>query len=76
MNHSAFSSYDWSIAASVAALFLSRISLLLNNDIMEIITAVSAVILCLTAIVKFLDLVIEKLPKWSEKIRKIRKPKG
>lgn len=76
MNNTAFSSYDWSIVASLAALFFSRISLLITNDIMEIITAVSAIILCLTAIVKFLDLAIDKLPTWAEKIRKLRKPKG
>lgn len=77
MNHeSAFSAYDWSYLASLSALLLSRISVLLNDDIMGIITAVSAIILCLTAIIKFVDLAIDKVPTWTEKIRKLRKPKG
>jgi hypothetical protein len=70
-----FDSYDYSVASSIAAIVLSQIALALNHNVMELITAFSAAVLALTALVKFIDLVIEKIPTWREKIRKTRKPK-
>jgi hypothetical protein len=70
-----FDSYDYSIASSIAAIVLSQVAICLNHNLMELITAFSAVILALTAFVKFLDIVIDKLPTWKEKIKKFRKPK-
>ena len=62
--------------ASVCALIFSQISITLPDDnIMKWITAISSVVLLLTAIIKLIDLCTEKIPKWSAAITKrFRKP--
>lgn len=62
-NHTA----DWVVATSLGAFTFSKISMLINDQvIMEGVSSVSAVILCLTAILKFIDLAIEKWKKWKK----------
>lgn len=58
-------SYDWSLASSTIAFVMVQINKAVeSNMVMESITAISAVVFCLTAIVKFIDLVVEKSKKW------------
>ena len=65
-----FDNYDWSIATSLGAFVLAYLSNVLEQQTMEIITGISAGVLCLTAIVKFIDLLVERIPIWREKIKK------
>lgn len=61
--------------ASSFAVLMSEISIRIVDDpLLKIITAVSSVVLCLTAIIKLIDICIEKLPKWHTAIQiQIRK---
>lgn len=51
--------------ASIFALLMAELSISIPDDnLLKSITAVSSIVLCLTAMVKLVDLCIEKLPKW------------
>ena len=51
--------------ASVTALLFSQISIMIDDqNFMKTITAVSSVVLCLTALIKLIDLCHEKYIKW------------
>jgi hypothetical protein len=65
--------FDLTMLSSIMAFALSKVSMIVNdNDLMAVISGTSAVVLCLTAIIKFVDLVIEKYIKWKA----LRKPKS
>lgn len=50
--------------ASISAVLLSQITILIEDQsMMKAITAISSVVLCLTAIIKLVDLCIEKYRK-------------
>lgn len=56
--------------ASLSALIISQISIRIEEDnTLKWITAISSIVLCITAIIKLIDLGIEKFPKWSRSIR-------
>ena len=64
--------YDWSLGGSFLAIVFAQISQAINNNpTMELITALGATVMCLTAIVKFVDLLLEKWQKW----KRIRTPR-
>lgn len=64
--------YDWSLGGSFLAVVFAQISKSLTHaPTMELITAVGATVMCLTAIVKFVDLLFEKWQKW----KRIRTPR-
>lgn len=64
--------YDWSLIGSTLAIVLAQINQAINNGpTMELVTAVGAVVMCLTAIVKFIDLLFEKWQKW----KRVRTPR-
>lgn len=67
---SGLNNMDWSLSASLSAIVLSQVSILVTNNSMEIISAISATILCLTAAIKFFDLLSEKIPKWRQRLKK------
>ena len=61
---------DWDITvlSSVGALAMSMLSMIISDqNIMAAVSSISAIILCLTAIVKFVDLVFDKWKKWTKK---------
>lgn len=63
-----FNDWDITMLSSISALLLSFVSVNITEyNIMASISYISAIILCLTAIVKFVDLVIEKWKKWTKK---------
>ncbi len=56
-----FTNWDMTMLSSLGALILSYVSDTIEMpDIMAWISAVSAVILCLTSIIKFIDLIVDK----------------
>jgi hypothetical protein len=62
-----FNTFDWTLALSLSALTLSKIALYTAEEqAMSAISAISAIIFCLTALIKFIDLVIEKYHKWKK----------
>lgn len=63
-----FSNFDITLASSVSAYAFSLVAIQ-NDTILSGISAVSAVIFCLTAIIKFVDLVFDKYNKWRIKIK-------
>ena len=74
MNH--FSDSLLTALASFTALIFSQISITLPDDnLMKWITAISSVVLCLTAIIKLIDLCTEKFPKWSRALAKFTRTK-
>jgi hypothetical protein len=60
-----FSNLDMALASSVSAYAFALVAIQ-NDTVMSAISAVSAVIFCLTAIIKFVDLVIDKWKKWKK----------
>ena len=63
-----FTDWDITMLTSIGALLLSFISTSIDEqNVMALISSVSAVILCLTAIIKFIDLVLDKWKKWTKK---------
>lgn len=62
--------------ASFLAVVLSQISASIDDpNFLKMVTAISSVVLCLTALIKFVDLCLDKIPKWSAAIkRRLRKP--
>lgn len=60
--------WDITMISSISSFALSFFSLLGDpTNYLTIVSSVSAIILCLTSIVKFIDLVLEKWKKWKEK---------
>jgi uncharacterized membrane protein len=56
---------------SVSALIISQISITIADEsFMKAVTAVSSIVLCLTAVIKLTDLCLEKIPKWYASIVK------
>ncbi len=56
-----FTNWDMTMLSSLGALILSYVSDTIEMpDFMAWISAVSAVILCLTSIIKFIDLIVDK----------------
>lgn len=50
--------------ASFLALVLSQISTWITDEhFLKYVTAISSVVLCITAVIKFIDLLIKKTPK-------------
>lgn len=63
-----FTDWDITMLSSISALLLSFVSANIEDyQIMSAISYVSAIILCLTAIIKFIDLVMDKWTKWTKK---------
>jgi hypothetical protein len=62
------SNIDITLISSVTAYIFSIVATS-NETVLASISAISAIIFCLTAIIKFIDLVIDKWSKWS-KIKK------
>lgn len=62
--------------ASFLALVLSQISTLLTDEnFLKYVTALSSVVLCITAVVKFIDLMAKKIPQFIAFIkRQFKKP--
>lgn len=61
---------DWDITmlSSIGALLLSFVSSEMEQqNVMTIISYLSALILCLTSVIKFIDLVRDKWKKWTKK---------
>lgn len=59
-------SFDWTVILSIGALAMSNVAIfLVDRTAMELISAVSAILLCLTAFVKFVDLLYDKFQKWG-----------
>lgn len=59
---------DWSMAYSLIAFVLVQVSKVMQTaPMMEAVTAISAVVFCLTSIVKLIDLIMEKYRKWKRK---------
>lgn len=63
-------------AASFLALVLSQISTLITDEnFLKYVTALSSVVLCLTALIKFIDLMAKKIPQFIAFVnRQFRKP--
>ncbi len=62
--------------ASFLALALSQLSASITDEnFLKWVTATSSVVLCLTAVIKFVDLCVEKVPQIKAYLRrKFRKP--
>lgn len=57
--------------ASSLALALSQLSAAITDEnFLKWVTATSSVVLCLTAVIKFVDLCVEKVPKLTAWIRR------
>jgi hypothetical protein len=63
-----FSNFDITIISSITAYIFSIVATS-NETVLATISAISAIIFCLTAIIKFIDLVIDKWAKWKEKLK-------
>lgn len=62
--------FDWSLGSSLIALVLVQVNQSIHTDfVMQAITAVSALVFCLTGVVRFIDLIIEKRNKWRNKTK-------
>lgn len=63
-----FNSFDWTLALSLSALTLSKVAIYTAEEhTMSAISAISAIIFCLTALIKFIDLALEKFYKWKNR---------
>jgi hypothetical protein len=63
-----FSNFDITIISSITAYIFSIVATS-NETVLATISAISAIIFCLTAVIKFIDLVIDKWAKWKEKLK-------
>lgn len=63
--------------ASLFALIFSQISASITDEnFLKWVTAISSVVLCITAVIKLVDLCLDKIPKWSVAIMaRVRRPK-
>jgi hypothetical protein len=63
---------------SLCALVISQISINIADDsFLKLITAISSIVLCFTAIIKLIDLCTDKIPKWTSAVQarfKAKKP--
>ena len=59
------SNFDATVVSSVSAYAFSVIALTNDEQLISTISGVSAIILCLTAIIKFVDLIFDKWKKWT-----------
>jgi hypothetical protein len=61
--------FDWTVISSLLAFSISFVA----NEVdffttkMSIVSFISASVLCITGIIKLLDLILEKLPSWIDK---------
>jgi hypothetical protein len=63
-----FTNWDMTMLSSLGALILSFVADSIQEpNVMAWISGISAFLLCLTSIVKFVDLVFEKWHKWKGK---------
>jgi hypothetical protein len=63
-----FTNWDMTMLSSIGALTLSFITGTIEEpNIMAWVSGISAILLCLTSIVKFIDLIAEKWEKWTKK---------
>lgn len=70
-------SWDWTMALSIVGFVSSKIAQAAADESqLSMISTLSAIIFSLTALVKLVDLVFEKCPKWIEAYRSWKKPKG
>lgn len=70
-------SWDWTMALSIVGFVSSKIAQAAADESqLSMISTLSAIIFSLTALVKLIDLVVEKCPKWIEAYRSWKKPKG
>jgi hypothetical protein len=61
--------YDWTISTSLLAFIISFVSNpteYLSSE-MSMVSLVSASVLCITGIIKLIDLILEKGPTWMDK---------
>jgi hypothetical protein len=61
--------FDMALASSISAYAFSIVAVH-NDTVMSGISAVSAIIFCLTALIKFVDLLMDKIEKWKSKKEK------
>jgi len=63
-----FNNWDMTMLSSLGALIFSVLADSIQEpNIMAWISGISAFLLCLTSIIKFIDLLIEKWQKWTKK---------
>jgi hypothetical protein len=60
-----FSNIDLTLASSLSAYAFSLLAIT-NDHLVGSISTVSALIFCLTALIKFIDLAMEKWKKWTK----------
>jgi hypothetical protein len=69
-------SWDYTMAASTIAFVASKIAIVAADESMlNMISTLTAILFSLTALVKLVDLVFEKCPKWIATYRSWKKPK-
>lgn len=69
-------SWDWTMALSIVGFVSSKIAQVsADQSQLNMISTLSAIIFSLTALVKLIDLVFDKAPKWVEAYRQWKKPK-
>lgn len=66
--------YDWTIATSFLALVITFVA---NPDQylkleMSMVSLISASVLCITGIIKLIDLILEKAPTWIDKMTNLK----
>jgi hypothetical protein len=61
--------FDMALASSISAYAFSIVAVH-NDTVMSGISAVSAIIFCLTALIKFVDLLMDKVEKWKSQKEK------
>lgn len=76
--------FDWTVISSLLAFSISVVAKEVDffSSKMAIVSFISASVLCITGIIKLLDLILEKIPTWIDKtiilknkIKSLIKPK-
>jgi predicted benzoate:H+ symporter BenE len=76
--------FDWTVISSLLAFSISVVATEVDffSSKMAIVYFISASVLCITGIIKLLDLILEKIPTWIDKsitlknkIKSLIKPK-
>lgn len=69
-------SWDWTMAFSLFAFASSKIAMVASDESqLSMISTLSAIIFSITAMIKLIDLLFEKAPKWAKTYREWKKPK-
>jgi hypothetical protein len=70
-----FDNFDWTLLSSTVAIIIAKVSLLIvdSTSLMSLISGLSALAFCLTAILKFISYSMDEIPKIIKKWKNLKK---